>query len=192
MTWRPRISLVWLGTCSFAALELMCLWAYHFRWYDRESILFLASITGGAFVLYSYLRGVEDKFSQAADKFVERWNTSMVPTIKATRPFVEGQLASARFARPVFDYASASAEQIETRSQIVTLLNFFEEVSISVLNRSADEDKLRRFFGEVIPAGYKAMEEWILAERKKDNDTAYYLEAQRVVERWTGVKRREI
>ena len=42
------------------------------------------------------------------------------------------------------------------------------------------------------PAGYKAMEEWILAERKKDNDTAYYLEAQRVVERWTGVKRREI
>ena len=184
----PPLSVAWLATCLFALAEAVLWWMYNYRWYDRESIAFLATITGGAFALFAYLKGIEEKRSHAADKLIQRWNDpSFRSTIDAARPVVERDIDSSNFGRPKYDYKTATPDQKKLRGDMQTVLGFFEEVSISVFVRTADEEKLRRFFGAVIPSGYEGFEQFILAERRADRDPAYYREAQRLVERWTKV-----
>jgi hypothetical protein len=104
---------------------------------------------------------------------------------------VEGALKSVDFARPLFVAATATKEQTEIRSDIIQVLGFFEELSIAVTSKSADEERLKKFFGAVVPGGYAGFEGFILAERTADKDHGYYREAQALVERWTGRKRIE-
>jgi hypothetical protein len=73
-----------------------------------------------------------------------------------------------------------------------TVLGFFEEIAICVFARTADEDKLKAFFEAVIPKGYEGFEDFVLAERHADKDSAYYKRDSNLVERWTNVRRRDI
>jgi hypothetical protein len=189
----PPLSVVWVTTSLFALIESWFWWMYNYKWFDRESIAFLATITAGAFALFVYLKGIEEKRSQAADKLIERWNApSFRVIIDATRAIVEGDKDSSELGRPKYALKTASATDTALRGNMQTVLGFFEEIAISVIVKTADEEKLRRFFEAVIPAGYDGFEAFILAEREIDKDPAIYKECQKLVERWTDVRRRDM
>ena len=194
MKWQPpSISLVWLGTVAFVVLELACLWMFHFRWYDRETVQFFATITGGAFVLFAFLKSIEEHRESNADKLIERRNAPDLRTIiNRSRPVVEGRYKSEDYARPKYDVLTAKPETTQIRGDIHAILGLFEEIAIAIFRRSVSEDKLKRFFGAVIPMGYDGFQGFILSERKEDKRHDYFREAQRLVERWTGTKRPEM
>ncbi len=143
MKWQPpSLSLVWLGTVLFVVLELACLWMFHYKWLDRETI--------------------------------------------------QGIYQSADYARPNYDALKSKPEITQMRGDIHSILGLFEEIAIAIFQRSVSEEKLKRFFGAVIPMGYDGLQGFILAERKEDKRHDYFREAQRLVERWTGTKRPEM
>jgi hypothetical protein len=187
----PSLSLI--ATALFGAAEAFLWWMYNYKWFDRESIGFLATITAGGFALFAYLKGIEEKRSRAADAFIRRWNNpSLRKLIDTTRPLVQGERNSAELARPNYSQKSAPAQDVILRGRMQTILGFFEEIAISVFAKTADEDKLFDFFKAVIPKGYEGFEGFILAERKTDNDKEYYRKAQKLVERWTDTHRRDL
>ncbi len=166
---------------------------YNFKWFDRESIAFLATVTAGAFALFAYLKGIEEKRSQAADGMIQRWNDpDFRAIIDTTRPLVEKDKNSADLDRPKYSLKSSSSDETSLRGKMQTVLGFFEEIAICVFARTADEEKLKAFFEAVIPKGYEGFEDFVLAERRADNDFEYYRQVQKLVERWTNVRRRDI
>jgi len=194
MKWQPpSISLVWLGMVAFVVLELACLWMFCYRWFDRETIQFFATVVGGAFALFAFLKGIEQHRESNADKLIERWNNpDLRIIINRARPMVEGIYDSRNYARPTYDAITSQPEITQMRGDIHSILGLFEEIAIAIFQRSVSEDKLKRFFGAVIPMGYDGLQGFILAERKEDKRNDYFREAQRLVERWTGTKRPEM
>lgn len=140
--------------------------------------------------LFVYLKTIEGTRIQAAERFIERWNKpDLRAMIDRTRSFVEGTIDSAQFGKPTFVSSKASQQDAQLRSDMIMILGFFEEIAIAVKTRSADEDRLKMFFLAVIPGGYDGFQGFILCERKQDKDSDYYIETQRLVERWTRVRR---
>jgi len=78
----PRI---WLIVGFFLATELSLLWVYkQSADRDRQVVSFCASVVAGSFALYTYLRGLEEKQNEAADRLIERWNLpAMIPLRQA-------------------------------------------------------------------------------------------------------------
>ena len=190
MKWQPpSISLVWIGTLAFFLAELPLWWMYAYKWHDRESIQFFATIIAGSFALFAFLKGIETSRNQEAGRFIERWNSPDLRSIVTrSRPLVERTLKSEDYARPKYDPAKASADQTQLRGDIVTILGMFEEIAIAVAQKHASEDRIKEFFEAVIPGGYDGFQGFILSERKEDKQY-YYIPTQRLVERWTKIKR---
>ncbi len=57
------------------------------------------------------------------------------------------------------------ADVQQKRMCIVTALNFYEEVSIAVLKKTANEERLREFFVAIVQQSFTKLEEWIKFER---------------------------
>lgn len=190
----PKVPLVWTVTVLFVCVEGFCWWIYNYKWLDRESIAFIATGTAGAFGLYAFLRGVQETRMQATVRLIERWNDPRFRAlIDATRPFVEKDKNSADYARPTFSFASSTATDATLRGNIQAILNFFEEVAIYVEAGTVEEEELKEFFGAVMPRGYEGFEGFILGERNNaGGDRDYYRKIQGLVERWTGVRRRDV
>ncbi len=71
----PAIPVTWIVFGFFLPLEGILLWAYHNspdNW--KETIVFGATIVGGAFALYSHMKHIDESRSKAAQKLIERWN----------------------------------------------------------------------------------------------------------------------
>ena len=190
MNWKPpTISLVWAGTLAFFLAELPLWWMYAYKWHDRESIQFFATVVAGSFALFAYLKGIETSRNRESGRFIERWNSPDLRSIvNRARPLVEQTIKSEDYARPKYDLATASQNKTQLRGDIITLLGMFEEIAIAVAKKHASEDRLEEFFGAVIPGGYDGFQGFILAERKEDKQD-YYMPTQRLVERWTKKKR---
>jgi hypothetical protein len=136
---------------------------FTFKWFERESIQFFATIVGGSFALFAYLKKIENSRDQEAGKFIERWNKPDLRSIvDRTRPFVERTQRSEDFARPKYSSAGATPTQTQLRGDIITILGLFEEIAISVQLKQATEDRLKEFFGEVIPSGYDGFQDLFL------------------------------
>jgi hypothetical protein len=64
------------------------------------------------------------------------------------------------------------------------LLNFLEEVAISVDAGVADEGVLNRFLGYILPRTFFDYKYWIELFRKKESAPDTYLELERLATRW--------
>lgn len=187
------ISLVWMGTGVFLLLEFCCLWVYHFRWYDRDSILFFATAMGGAFALFSFLKGIEEKRREFAQELIKSWSEpDMQSAIKAIRRYAQGATGSEAYARPAFDADVAVEADKATRDEIFAILNFFERICLAIRLKSADEETLKRYYVTIIEKGYIGVEPFILSERGYLGDREAFREVQLVVEKWTGIRRRDM
>lgn len=183
---RIDIPLVWLVVGSFCLIEMLILWAFHRagdeHW--RQNYVFGASLVAGAFGLYSYMKGIEEERSQRADKLIERWNNPTLAALKnRLRAVIEQQLDPSSIMRNAKG-VQLTKDILEARADLIGLLGFFEEMALAIKNRTADEGKLKSFFESAVSQSFGNLEQWIVNERKVDNDYTYYVELQWLAQRW--------
>jgi Domain of unknown function (DUF4760) len=185
------ISRIWAIVGLFLLVQFFLLAIYHrSRDRDRQTVAFAASIVAGAFALYTYLQGLEQKQNECAEKLIERWNVpAVLPLRKPIREITEGLLDAGNFERSKRG-DKLSEEQLGLRSDIVAILSFWEEVALAVRTKSANEEKIQRYFEPVMVQGYDCMRAWIENERKVDNEPIYFLELEKVVLRWKEMRTR--
>jgi len=175
---------VWLVVVLFVLGEVPLVIAYHrapTAW--QSTIVFAASVLGGAFALFSYLKNIEEQRRQASDRLVQRWNEpSLAPLKEPLREILEGRLQTATLQRG--PGVTLTADVLKSRSAVVNILNFYEEIAILVHTKGADEERLRRFFGAVVVDGYAKLESWIQHERQLDNRQQYYRDLEQLAARW--------
>jgi hypothetical protein len=176
---------IWIRVGLFVVIEIGLLYLYHLEGErDRATILFLATIVAGAFGFFSYLHAIEEKRLVAASHLIERWNSpELYPWRKILKEVTDEKLDPEVLMRK-FKGEVQDPDILEKRYAISSLLNFFEEMAISVAERSADEEKLNRFFGQIVNQVYTRLEGFIANERKIDNANRYYIDFQKLTDRW--------
>ena len=179
------IPLLWAAVLMFVASEGILLYEFHnadAKW--KQTIVFGASIVAGAFGLFSYLKGIEQGRRQTAERLIDKWtDPGMTPLRDLVREITEGQTLTSTLMRTTKG-AILGGDELQARSKVVGMLNFYEEVAIAVMERSADELMLRRFFRAVICQAFDNLESWIKNERTIDNEGRYYIYLEDLVERW--------
>jgi hypothetical protein len=180
-----KISIVWLVVAPFVLIECGLFLFYLSVGHEaHEAIVFGASIVAGAFALFSYVKGIDERRTQAADRIIERWNNPDLSQIKrCVREICEGLFDPSRVARSPKGEA-LSEDALKLRADVVAILNIFEEISLLIRSSSANEEKLQRYFGPVMIQAFNNLRPWIENERKLDNEDAYYCEFEAVVLRW--------
>ena len=107
----------------------------------------------------------------------------MHPIRKPIREITEGLL----------DYTSAmhkgkgvrlNEEALAIRNHIVIALGFLEEIAMAIRTGTANEEKLRRYYGPLMINIFDSLKKWIECERETDNEPAYYIELEAVVKDW--------
>jgi Domain of unknown function (DUF4760) len=133
----------------------------------KKDVDFGAAILSGAGIVYTVLLTVQSKRASSAARFAERWND---------RSFTAGRAPVGQVIR-----GEKTLSEINTRD-VAIVLNFFEEMSISIQTGEAQEEMLRKFFRSPVVQSADALGPWI-RERQKAQPSAFeqYL---KLVERW--------
>jgi len=200
MAWRidfkPRkIQVIWIVLGFFLAIEGILLWQFQIHRELRETIVFGATIVGGAFVLYSHMKHSEENREKYAQKLIERWNSPSPEFEKwkdRLREAYAGKLELNKYIRKRSGTEEivlpAEEKDREIRNQIVGILNYCEEVALAVRTNTADEELIQRILDTVLIMSWEKFQPWIAGERTTlgKNGDALYIELQKVVERWGG------
>ena len=125
---------------------------------DRATLIFLVSTIGGTAAIYQLSRNIKQNRIDKAFGFMERWND------------VEFQKKR--------DKIDEDAKKL--------LMNFFEEMSLAIESRNADEEVLRRYFRFVAITAWREKEEWVKEIREKAEFA--FIETETMVERWRKKK----
>jgi hypothetical protein len=133
----------------------------------KKDVDFGAAVVSAAAIVYTVLLTVQSKRASSAARFAERWND---------RNFTRGRSPVSQVIRK-----EKKLEDINTR-EITCVLNFFEEMSISIQMGEAQEVMLRKFFRGPVIQSAAALEPWI-KDRQKLQPSVFeqYL---KLVERW--------
>jgi hypothetical protein len=136
----------------------------------RETIQFASGLVGGGAAIYALLLSVQTRRSAAASRFVERYNDP---------GFAELRKVLSREVYP-------GPEHAPDPQGISALLNFFEEMSLAVNSKEADEKIARGFFFSVSGKFYRALENQIIELRKTGNQPTAFVEYERLYRRWNS------
>ena len=174
----------WMVVGLFVIFETVMLIGFHFRNdRDRATIVFGATVIAGGFALYTFLQGIEERRSRNAQELIQRWNSAeLVPMRLVLREITENRLDPDTLKRPA--KGEITAETDEKRGRLVTILNFYEEMAIAALQKSANEDRLYEFFDAIIGQSAAKLQGWIEHEQRLDNEQDYYCEFLKLADRW--------
>jgi hypothetical protein len=185
----PAIPVTWIVFGLFLPLEGILLWAYHNapnNW--KETIVFGATIVGGAFALYSHMKHIDESRSKAAHKLIERWNnpSSKFELMKDTLRNVNAGKLDVRslMLTRAANGAIVLPADMAMRNRVVGLLGFCEEVALLVRTDHADNELIRRILYGVLTRCYELYLPWIEGERLAAGDRELYIELQELIKRW--------
>ena len=133
-----------------------------------RTIEFGGAIIGGSTAIYALLLNQQGRRASSAAEFIKRWNN---PDFGSYRAAVGEVLAS----------NSISTKNLES---IRMLLGFFEEISIAILRKEADEALLRDFFWTVGVRLSVAAKPWIDQRRADNHQPTLFVEYEKVYARW--------
>jgi hypothetical protein len=174
-----RVPVKWIIVGLFLLLEgiLVVIYNYHDD-HDRSTIAFAATVLGGAFALFTYLQGIDERKAQNAHRLIERWNNADMMEVRLVLlDIMENRLDPKNITRN-------DTTLLVKRSHLVTGLNFFEELAIAVLKKTANEDRLKDFFASLVQQAFAKLEDWIRDERKVDNAPEYFCEFELLAAKW--------
>jgi len=185
----PAIPVIWIVFGLFLPLEGVLLWAYHNapdNW--KETIIFGATIIGGAFALYSHMKHIDETRSKAAQKLIERWNnpSAEFELMKDTLRKVNAgtlDVTSVMLTRAA-NGAIVLPADMPARNRVVGLLGFCEEVALLVRTDDADNELIRRILYGVLKRTYELYLPWIEGERKAADDEDLYIELEELIKHW--------
>ena len=180
-----RIPWIWVTVGLFLLIELLLLWAFD-RQDDRHraTLLFGATIVAGAFALYSYLHRIQEKRFKEAGRMMKRWNAPERLVNRVIMANVTDGLFDISTIRRLHAAHKFDKETHETRIQVLSALNFYEELPIGIFEKSIDDDRSRRFFYSMANQAYEVLQEWIQNERNVDHTQNYYIEFEKLIRQW--------
>jgi hypothetical protein len=133
----------------------------------RDTIQFASGLVGGGVAIYALLLNVQTGRSTAASRFVERYNDPSFAEL-----------------RKVLSKAISTPSHTPEPHSIRSLLNFFEEMAISVNSKEADEKLARGFFFAISGKFYRALEGEIRELREAGNQPTAFVEYEKLYRRW--------
>jgi hypothetical protein len=133
----------------------------------KKDVDFGAAIVSGAGIVYTVLLTVQSKRASSAARFAERWNDI---------DFTERRAPVGQVIRREKDI-----KDIDTR-HVTTVLNFFEEMSISIQMGEAQEAMLRKYFHGPVIQSAAMLKPWI--EERQKGQPSVFREYLKLVERW--------
>lgn len=169
----------------FLLSETVLLWVYNEENdRTRATILFAATIVAGAFALYSYLHRIQEHRFSEAGRMMQRWNAPDRVAIRTVMAHItEGNFDICRIERKTQGHVFEDDDH-KLRIQVLSALNFYEELAIGIFEKSIDNERSRRFFYSISNQTYDALESWIRNERKVDRTQSYYMEFENLIRRW--------
>jgi hypothetical protein len=174
----------------FLAVEGIFLYAFaRSNDHNRGTFAFAAITTAGAFALHTYLAGIDERRTANAHAVIQRWNSPQMLAVRIVlRDITENRLDPATLERKAKG-EELSADADGKRALLVTVLNFYEELAIAALHKSANEERLFDFFSGIIQQSATRLEHWIKNERAIDNEPDYYCEFLKLNARWAARKK---
>ena len=125
---------------------------------QKKEADFTAAIVSGLGIVYTVLLTVQTRRSASAARFAERWNALDFSTARR-------EVGEAIRGKKHLD-------QVD-RLHLVQVLNFFEEMAISIDSGEAQEPILKKFFLGVVVDGAETFRGWIKAEQAKSNPALF-------------------
>ena len=188
----PSIPVIWIVLAIFLPIEAVLVYCYHNADdHMKSTIVFAASVVGGAFALYSHMKHIEEVRVTYAAKLIERWG-SAAPNVEGwkdlLRDITAGKINNVeQFARRrEADEKIVLPEELGTRSKIVGLLSYAEEIALAVRTNNADGELIRRQLESVLTTSYEKLQSWIDTERKTaNNDRSLYREIELLTKAWS-------
>jgi len=176
----------WIIVGLFAIIEAALLVSFHYQDdHNRATTVFGATIVGGAFALYTYLQGIEERRAKYAQDLLERWNRAeMLPVRAVLREITENRINPSELMRTANGSPTDAVDA--KRACVVAVLNFSEEVAIAARTKAANEHRLYDFFDAIVRQAYAKLEDWIKNERRIDNEPQYYCEVEALYRKWIG------
>jgi hypothetical protein len=78
------------------------------------------------------------------------------------------------------------ATNIETRSEILHFMNFFEMMAVSIKKDFADEPTLRDFFCDIVNMSYHLLSTYIATRRSENQSTKMFVGYEDLAKRWSA------
>jgi len=187
-----RFPVTVLGVILLLSLTLIVL--YRFLPPFRSGIVFIgavlaasATIYGAFFTAYNVRKGIEaleqsnrDKHVSTACAFIERWNSPALREIKMEAWHIKDQIKD-KSQEEVGAVLDADEKQ---RATLLAVLNFFEEIAISITVNGADEQVTKSFFRFLALEMFNSSYKWITYYRQKHNAPRIFVEYETLYNRW--------
>lgn len=187
-----RIPVTVLGVILVLGLTLIVL--YRLFPHSRSGIVFIgavvaasATIYGAFFTAYNVRKGIEaleqsnrDKHVSTACSFIERWNSPTFNKIKMEAWNIKETIKD-KSQEEVGVMLDADKKQ---RATLLAVLNFFEEMSISITVNGADEQVTKSFFRFLVLEMFNSSFKWITYYRQKHNAPRAFREYEILYNRW--------
>ena len=138
---------------------------------DRsKTVEFSVAVIGGLTALYGLLLGIHQGRSTSATRFMQRWNApEFRPYRKAIRQTID-------------DGNPDAVDRLDT----AFILDFWEEMSIAVLAKEADEGLLKQFFYSAVVRYYLSTEKYVRDLRNKAGQPSGYKGFWDLAQRWAN------
>jgi hypothetical protein len=179
----PRIPFV-VGMFLLTELVVLRLFAKEPSDHVRATYSFTGTILAGAFALFAFLRGMDDKRMDASARLIERWNAPDRYELRRVMKLISEEKIDTNTLARATKGQTQSDEVLALRMKVIAMLNFYEELAICVKDKSVNEDKLYDFFDNVLSEAYTRLKSFIENERKIDGSNAYYCEMEWLALRW--------
>jgi hypothetical protein len=181
-----KFSVAWLALVIILGVGVV--WCYsRAADRDRPTIIFAVSILGGVLTIWGLLQATEnlrrsnqEKKLTASASFVQRWNNPAYLELKRRW----------RLLNPVMDDLGEEAaaerleQNIEERIVAVEILNFFEEIAISIETNTADEQLLKLYFHTIFLKSYERYGFWMKTHREKRHAPRYWNVCLPLMKKW--------
>ena len=187
-----RIPVTVLGIILLLGLTLIAM--YRFLPQSRAGIVFVGAVVAASatiyvafFTAYNVRRGIEsleqsnqDRRVSTAFTFIERWNHTTFREVRNEAWRIKDELKNT----PQEQIWKILDEDEDKRSKILEVLNFFEEMELSIRLNGADEDVIRGFFRFVALEMYNSSDKFIKHYRNKHNTPRVFIEYENLYKRW--------
>ncbi|MBI3680992.1 MAG: DUF4760 domain-containing protein [Acidobacteria bacterium] len=156
----------------------------------EKTIVFGATIVGGAFVLYSHLSGLDQKRAERAESLCARWQTKDLADSKDIFAKVKsGSMNAVDYACEKKGGKLVLPTDMDTRRKIVALLDFAEEAALAVREDRADEGLIKDYMEEVLVGLWRNFKDWVEKERRSQEEAgdSMYIELQNLLKKWKRI-----
>jgi len=145
----------------------------------------VAGLTGASYAAQSLTRSAEEAKIDRTLSFISRWNDPS---------FEKKQVIS--LLRKAHDHANSTVEGFivqeidkddennNLKSEINTILNFFEEMSLAIKNKLVDENTLYEFFKGIVLTYVEKFEPWMEVRRKNSKNKKIFQALTELRDRW--------